>query len=47
MKRFLSWFRSPCRRPPAAANPRRPARPQLEWCDHTTRVWARPRRRLS
>ena len=33
MKRFLSWFRRPSRRPPAAAHQRRPARPQLEQLD--------------
>jgi hypothetical protein len=33
MKHFLSWFRRPSRRPPAAAHPRRPARPQLEQLD--------------
>jgi hypothetical protein len=33
MKRFLSWFRCPSRRPPAAAHQRRPARPQLEQLD--------------
>jgi hypothetical protein len=33
MKRLLSWFRRPSRRPPASAHPRRPARPQLEQLD--------------